>query len=144
MNWINEIRHDIGTIQSTPHDLKKFGLTIGGVLTLLCVVAFWKGWWGSTAIFIVSSLGAFLVISGMFFSQLLRIIHRWWMSFAIILGSVVSRIILFVVFFSIVTVISLAARIFGKFFYIAHNDRQRKSYWIQRDQSNPINYERMS
>ena len=144
MSWIKEVRHDISTIQSTPHALKKFGLTIGGVLMLLCVAAFWKGWWGITAISIVSSLGTFLIISGMFFSQFLHIIHRWWMSFAIILGSVVSRIILFVVFFSIVSVVSLAARLFEKKFYIAHNDQHRKSYWIQRDQSKNINYEKMS
>lgn len=144
MSWIKEVRHDISTIQSTPDDLKKFGLTIGGFLIFLSVLAFWKMWWGTDAIFIVSSLGTFLVISGMFFSQLLPIIHRWWMSFAIILGSVVSRIILFVVFYSIVSVVSLAARLFGKNFYIAHNDQHRKSYWIQRDQSKNINYERMS
>ncbi|HAP35771.1 MAG TPA: hypothetical protein DCQ28_07450 [Bacteroidetes bacterium] len=144
MSWIKEVRHDISTIQSTSNDLKKFGLTIGGLLMVLSVAAFWKGWWGTTAIFIVSSLGTFLVISGMFFSDVLRGIHRWWMGFAIILGSVVSRIILFIIFFTIVSFISIAARIFGKKFDITYNDSQRSSYWIQRDQHKPINYEKMS
>jgi hypothetical protein len=144
MSWIDEVRHDISTIQSTSNDLKKFGLTIGSVFLLLCVVAFWKGWWNTPVLLIVVSFGIFLVISGKFFSQLLRVIHRWWMSFAIILGSVVSRIILFIVFFTIVSFISIAARIFGKKFYINHKDHRRSSYWIGRDQSKHINYERMS
>ncbi|MDP1676117.1 MAG: hypothetical protein Q8L88_04565 [Bacteroidota bacterium] len=144
MNWINEVRHDISTIQSTPKDLKKFGLMIGGIVLLLCGLSFFFNWWSFTVLILFSLFGIFLVISGIFFSQVLLGIHRWWMTFAVILGSIVSRIILLIVFFSVVTFISIAAKIFQKKFYIAHNDHLRSTYWIQRDRSKPINYERMS
>lgn len=144
MNWISEVRHDISEIQSTPQELKKFGLTIGGFLLLLCAAACYWNWWGTTLLVMLGVFGIFLVVSGVTVPTLLRVIHRWWMVFAVILGSIVSRIILLFVFFSVVTCISFAARIFGKKFYIAHNDHRRTTYWIQRDQNKPINYERMS
>lgn len=144
MNWINEVRHDISLIQSTPQELKKFGLTIGGILLLLCGIAFYWNWFSNTLLITLGILGIFLLVSGLLVPKFLRIIHYWWMGFAVILGSIVSRIILFFVFFSIVTFISITARIFGKKFYIAHKDEQRSTYWIQRDPKKPINYERMS
>lgn len=143
MSWINEIQHDISTIQSTPIDLKKFGLTIGGVFILLSIAAFAKNWWSNSIIIGTGVVGVYLCISGIFIPKTLRMIHRWWMSFAIILGSFVSRIILFVVFFSVVTIISLAAKIFGKKFYTGY-DKKQSSYWIHRDPNKTINYERMS
>ena len=144
MSWIDEILHDLSTIQSTPHDLKKFGLIIGGLFLLLCGAAFWNVWWSDELLFAIGLFGIFLVLAGMLFPKQLIVIHRWWMSFAIVLGSVVSRVILFFVFFLIVTVISLAARIVGKKFYREHHDRRQTSYWIQRDHNKPIKYERMS
>jgi len=144
MHWIEEIRHDISTIQSTPDDLKKFGLTIGSVLLLLSGVAFWKGWWSEAALISICAISVSLILSGIFFTQILRAIHYWWMSFAIILGSIVSRIVLLIVFFLIVTSISLVSRMFGKKFYITHHDHRQSSYWIRRDQSKHINYDRMS
>ncbi len=144
MSWISEVRHDISSIQSTPQELKKFGLTIGGMLLLLCSVAFYWNWWGNAILLTIGVFGLFLIVSGLTVPKLLREIHHLWMGFAVILGSIVSRIILFFVFYSVVTFISITARIFGKKFYIAHNDHQRSTYWIQRDQQKPINYERMS
>lgn len=144
MNWIDEIRQDISKIQSLPRDLKKFGITIGGFILVLCCAGFFKGWWNGTTLFFVALFGMIFILSGIFYPRRLRTIHLWWMSFAIILGSMVSRIILFIVFFTIVSLISLAAKIFGKKFSLLYKDQRRSSFWIQRDQNKNINYERMS
>jgi hypothetical protein len=143
MSWIKEIHHDISTIQSAPHDLKKFGITIGTLLWVLCGIAFMKAWWNNSIIISVAVFGVFLFISGIFAPKILLNIHRWWMSLAVVVGSIVSRIILCIVFFSVVTLISVTARLFGKKFYIARNNK-RSSYWIKRDGKTTINYERMS
>ena len=143
MNWIEEIHHDIATIKQTESDLRKFGLTVGGVIVLLSVFAYWKSWWIIDVVLIVDAAGLLLISAGALFPLRLKSIHKYWMAFAVLLGSIVSRFILFILFFLIVTPLSILAKVFGKKFFISYKDTSRPSYWIARDKNKPINYERM-
>ncbi len=144
MTWIEEILHDIAGIKQAESDLRKFGLTVGGIIVVIAGFAYWKSWWILDAVLIVEAAGLLLIAAGSLSPFRLKILHKYWMAFAVILGSIVSRIILFILFFLIVTPLSILAKAFGKKFFISYKDTTRSSYWTARDNNKPINYERMN
>jgi hypothetical protein len=144
MLWIDEIRKDIASIQSSPKDLKKFGFLVGSVLLLISGLAMWKQWWTPHLISIVTICGVVLVSEGILRPISLRPIHHYWMGFAIIMGSIVSRIILFILFYFILTPLAGTAKVFDKRFFLLYKEKKRSSYWIDRENKKAINYERMS
>lgn len=143
MNWIDELRNDISAIRSSPRDLRKFGVIVGSVFVLLTGFAFWKEWWSPIIVYAVGIAGFALIVGGLIFAESLRTVHRYWMGLAIVVGSIVSRIILFLLFFLVLTPLAMAAKVFGKKFFISYRDTTRSTYWIQRDRTKPIHYERM-
>ncbi len=144
MNWIESVRHDIAELPSADAALKKFGLTIGGVMTALALVSLWRMWWSEWVIFGVMLAGIGLCAGGVFAPRSLRMIYRVWMSFAVIMGSIVSRIILCIIYFLILTPVALIARLAGKVFLPGLKKNTPGSLWIVRDRKKKINYERMS
>lgn len=144
MHWIEELRYEIRRIKNSSKDLRKFGITIGTAIILVSLLSLWKEWlpFSTTAAFIAA--GVLCIVVGFIHPALLKIFHQLWMGFAIVLGSVVSRIILLILFFVIVTPIGILARVFGKKFSFSYQEKGRKSYWIERDKTKKINYERMS
>mgnify|MGYP001617635841 FL=1 len=143
MNWIEELRYDISKIRSSPKDLKNFGITIGGILLFISSIAFWKHWWNIVIIYSLGISGVILLIEGLYFSKNLKIIHHYWMSLALFLGSIISRFFLSILFFIILTPIALLAKVFGKKFLLQYRDMTRSTYWIEREKNKHMNYERM-
>lgn len=143
MNWIEELRHDINTIKQTESDLRKFGVMVGGIIVLLSAFALWQSWWVVNVVLLVAAAGLLLVSTGALFPDRLKGIHKYWMAIAVLLGSIISRVILFILFFVIVTPLSILAKIFGKKFFVSYKETGRSTYWIARDKNKPINYERM-
>lgn len=143
MNWIEDLKHDIGSIKSTENELKKFGILIGSIFLLVALFSFWNNWFEENIVVGFSIIGTIFIISGYFIPKRLKKIYLVWMSIAILIGSIISRLILFILFFIVLTPISLIARIFGKTFFVKHKDQELKSYWLQRDGNKKINYERM-
>jgi UDP-N-acetylmuramyl pentapeptide phosphotransferase/UDP-N-acetylglucosamine-1-phosphate transferase len=143
MNWIKEIQHDISGIRSTVLDLKKFGLTVGGVFLFLGICGMLLLWWREAVSFVLIGLGVLLIVGGFLFAEHLRTIHRYWMGGAIVLGAIVSRVILFIVFYSVLLLISVIAKISGKQFSPRYKSKD-ESYWIFRNKKESVNYERMS
>ncbi len=144
MNWIESVRHDIASLRSLDKDLRKFGITVGVVLLLLSMAAEWMQWWIPELIYGIGFIGIIMMFFGIVIPRYLKRIHRYWMSAAIIIGSIVSRIILSIIFFTILTPVAIIARMYGKqFLHGLKNDKQA-SLWIIRDRTKKINYERMS
>jgi hypothetical protein len=144
MNWTEEIYHDIISIHPVKKELKKFGILIGLIFIGGASVAYMRLWWNLPIALIVFSVGAVLVLLGVFAPARLHKLYRGWMTIAVILGSIVSRIILVVLFYIVVVPIGILIKIFGKKFFIPYNRTEHHSYWILRDRSKNINYERMS
>jgi len=143
MRWIEEIRNDIASVNSSLKELKKFGILIGIILFLTSIVSMWNEWWPSCLIYIVGLCGISLVTVGILRPERLKNLHRYWMSLAVILGSIISRIILFMLYYLVLTPIALIAKLFRKRFIILDWHTKRTSYWIDRENKN-ANYERMS
>ncbi len=132
MSIIEEIKN----IKSTQKDLRKFGITVGTVLAALAVVFYFLG----RSYYIYFGIaGLVLILVGLLIPLILKPLNKIWMSLAIVLGWLSSRIILIIVFYLVLTPISLIAKISGKKFLDLKYKAEVDSYWIKRDIKKPDN-----
>ena len=134
------ITEEISNIKSGKRELRQFGITIGLVLVLLGSWFLWRDKEGGYLLLIIASL--FLSL-GLILPKLLKPFHKLWMTLAILLGWLMTRIILTILFYLVVTPIGLLARLSGKDFLNKKLDRNATTYWIPRKASTPdkSNYE---
>ena len=135
------IKDEIKNIKQSPKDLRKFGLTVGTVLLLIAFFLIWKH---GPFQFYFLYIGAFLVLAGFLFPSILRPLNKAWMTLAVLLGWVMTRVILSLLFYLVITPISLIARISGKHFLDLKIDKTRATYWEKRKNvpSSPVDYEK--
>jgi len=67
----------------------------------------------------------------------LKWIYVGWMTFSLTLGTIVSTVLLTLLFYLVVTPTGLIARAIGKDFLSQKLDPSATSYWMVRDASNP-------
>ena len=126
MSLIEEIKN----IKSSKKDLRKFGITVGSVLVVLAIVFYFL----DRSYFIYfGAAGLVLIIMGFISPVILKPLNKVWMGLAIVLSWLSSRIILIVVFYLVLTPISLIAKISGKKFLDLKYKSEKDSYWIKRE-----------
>ena len=125
-NMINEFRE----IKSTTKELREFGLTIGVILAIFGALALWKG--RPAAPYLLGA-GALLIFLGTMIPRILIAPQKIWMGLAIIIGFVMSRVILAVLFFLVITPTALLLRMIGKDILDQRLEPDRQSYWNARD-----------
>ncbi len=130
--------NDIKNIKSSKSDIRKFGILVGSVLTLIGLILLWKEL-NSFKLFII--LGVALISFGMILPKLLKPIYFVWMTIATILGWIMTRVILTILFYIILTPISLIARLFKVRFLDLTWNKDVESYWIIRSDKS-INMEK--
>ena len=128
------IRAEIQELDTSPRNLRKFGLVVGGVFGLLAI---WFWWRGKAFYPYVLILGVSLVVFGLIWPKVLKQVYVIWMSIALVLGLIVSTALLTILFYLVVTPIGLVARLTGKDFFSQKLDAKANSYWIARDRSIP-------
>ena len=92
---------------------RNFGLIVGGVFAALGTWWLFRGKFHTIAPWVLA-LGAVLVISGLVFPKLLVVPNRLWMGLAEVLSFVMTRIILAIVFFLLVTPLGFFRRLTGR------------------------------
>ena len=117
---------EIKNIKSEKNDLRKFGITIGVILLIIAGFLFWKE---KESFQILLTFGITLCILGIAIPFILKPIYWVWMIFATILGWIMTRVILSLLFYIIVTPIGLIPRFFGKQFLELQWDKSKESYW---------------
>ena len=122
------IHADLKKLKTGAGDLRKFGLTVGGVFILLGVLLLLRH--RSSYLFFLGA-GALLTAFGVIWPRALKYIYIAWMALAFALGFVMSNMILTLFFFLFVTPIGLLARLFQKDFLTRKCDKRAASYWIQ-------------
>ncbi len=105
-----------------------------GILFFLVFLGF--GLWPLTKelspnIYLIIISVVFLVL-GLLNSKLLSPLNEIWIKFGEILGRVIAPLIMALVYFLILTPISLLVRAFGKDLLGLKYSRQQNSYWIKR------------
>ena len=69
---------------------------------------------------------------GLLKSNFLTPLNKLWFKFGMILGSVVSPVVMALVFFMVVTPTGLIMRAFGKDLLNKKHDKKKETYWIKR------------
>src|ERR1700730_11900135 len=121
------IQADLQKLKTGARDLRKFGLTVGGVFVLLGVLCLLRH--RSSYPFVLGA-GAVLVALGLIWPRALKFVYIAWMAFAFTLGLVMSTMILVLFFFLFVTPIGLLARLYQKDFLARKWNKRAASYWI--------------
>ena len=117
---------ELRNIKSEKSDIRKFGITIGVILLIITGFLFWKEKESFQILLIFSVTLCFLGIAIPF---ILKPIYWVWMIFATILGWIMTRVILSLLFYIIITPIGLILRFFGKQFLELRWDKSKESYW---------------
>ncbi|MCQ9206639.1 MAG: SxtJ family membrane protein [Omnitrophica bacterium] len=122
---------DLKNIKSGKKELREFGLVVGGILLILGGLVFWRG--RRELAPYVTSAGTALVILGLMLPTILKPLQKVWMGFSVIMGFFVSRVILFILFYAVLTPLGLVARLFGKDILNQKIDKSTGSYWCDRN-----------
>ena len=87
---------------------------------------------GELNIYLLSIAIIFLVL-GLINSKILSPLNRTWIKFGEILGRIIAPIVMAIIYFIILTPISLIVRIFGKDLISLKFKKDLNSYWIKRN-----------
>jgi len=142
MNWIKEVGLELKQLEISTKKLRQFGLLVGGIFLLIGTWLFYKQ--SNVVVFtILLSIGSLLFLVGIIRPQILPGIYKIWMGLALVLGWFISRIILLLLFYLIITPLGFIARLFRKKFLDIKFPDDRKSYWIPKSENDKINYTKM-
>src|SRR5262245_46899595 len=94
--------------RASSSELRRFGLTVGGMFVLLGSASWWRGHVRPPTV--MWTVGGLLVVFGLVAPLALDPVRRAWMRFATILGEVNSRIILGVFFFVVIAPVGFVLR----------------------------------
>ena len=120
---------EIKNIKTDKKSIRSFGVTIGIILLAIAITLFAKNNLFLKSLGIISSV--FLIL-GIIAPIMLKPFYLIWMIFAIILGWIMTRVILSLIFYFIVTPIGIIARLLGEDF-LALKKVSSDSYWNIRD-----------
>jgi len=136
------LREEIKSIKSGRVELRKFGVTVGAALLILAGLLFWKQ---RPSFIYVAGGGGLLAALGLLAPILLKPLHKIWMSFAVVMGFVMTRVILTLIYFGLFTPIALLLRLLGKDVLEERWDKSAATYWVRRKREpyDPSSAERM-
>lgn len=125
------IIEEIKNIKSERSDLRKFGLAMGIIFALGGFYLLWK----KNDYFLYSFIvGIAFIVSGLFLPVLLKPLQKVWMALAVVMGFIMTKVIMLIAFYGMVTPIGLIGRLCGKKFLDLEMDKKASSYWIERKQ----------
>ena len=126
------IAEEIKNIKSEKENLRKFGLTLGIASFLWIGLFIWhrKQWYPFLLI-----LPGTLIFSAYVYPFILKVPHKALRSLFIIISWVMTRLVLCIVFYLVITPTSIIARLVGKKFLDLKFDKNKKSYWIVKEDS---------
>ena len=102
---------------------------MAGAFGMIAAFLWWKE---SSAALVLGSMSIAFLVPAIAFPKLLRPIEFVWMKFAMVMGAVMTRVILTIVFIIVVTPIGILMRTFGKD-PMRLKKRSEDSYWIAAD-----------
>jgi len=130
------IRAEIRELSPTVSDFRKTGWTVGGVLLAIAAVLVLLQWRRGEEIHlqpVLVGLGALLVVLATVAPKLLRPFYWGWMGLAVVMGFFMSRVILTIFFFLVITPVALVFKLIGRDALHRKLDRQATTYWIDKE-----------
>ncbi len=126
MTLLQEIRE----IPSRRSDLRSFGLALGAIFLLIAGISFWRGHAHHAQIW--SCVGGPLILLGVVWPDILKPLQKAWMVLGLLMGWVMSRVILIVLFYTVVFPVGLLMRLAGKDPLERRQGPPKNSYWKMR------------
>ncbi|MGH7597068.1 MAG: SxtJ family membrane protein [bacterium] len=123
------ILDEIKSIKATTKEARKFGFTIG---IFLLVIAAWLFWKQRPSFPYFAYIGGGFALAGLILPVLLKPIYKVWMSFAVVMGFIMTRVILTILYFGMFTPIALVAKFLGKDLLDERWDKNAGTYWVKR------------
>lgn len=123
---------EVKNIKSGKKELKKFGLALGIVSLLWIGLFFWhrKSWY--PYLFVLPGI---LIFSAYVYPFALKLPHKALRVLFILINWVITRFVLCILFYFVITPISILYRLFGKKFLDLKFDKSVGSYWILKENS---------
>jgi len=106
-----------------------FGLTFSLVFA---IIAFYTFYFHNNNPLLLILLSINLLLISVIYPKLLYVPNKIWLKFGMILGAIVSPIIMFIIYFVVITPIGLIMKILGKDLLKQKIFIQNKSYWTLR------------
>lgn len=121
----------------TKKELKKFGLTMAVFFIAFGILFRLKSHLFVAVVFAV--IGFLFALFTLALPKALKPIHFIWMKFSMYLGFVMSKVILGIIFYLLVTPLGFLKRIFKGDFLDLKIEKSKKSYWHYRSQETTKN-----
>ncbi len=107
--------------------VKKFGLLIG---SLLALAGSWQLYVTSHSVYLAATAaGVLMVAAGLVRPAWLNPAYRLWMTMALAVGWLMTRLILAVVYYAVVVPIGLVMQVTGRQLLQLNTQPDRNSYW---------------
>ncbi len=132
------IRQEIRELDVGKKHVRSFGYLVGGALMALALVGLWRrGGAANVTVYALLGSGGALAALALAAPAALRPLYRVWMGLALVLGFVMTRVILTLVFFLVITPVGWIMRALGKDPLHRRSDRSAASYWIEKTPPDP-------
>jgi len=142
MSWTEDVRTGVARLDTSPRGLRRAAFGVGGVLLALALVLLWRHRAPAVRLGLAGA-GALLLLAGALIPARLRALYLGWMTVALAIGWVMSRLVLTLVFAGVLTPLALLARVTGKRFLTLGPDRAAPTYWVRREPGAGGRYDRM-
>ena len=108
---------------------KSFGLLF---FIVFLILGLWPLKNGESLNFYFITVAAIFLLLGLINSKLLSPLNKLWIKFGEILGIIIAPLVMALVYFIILTPVSLIVRIFGKDLLGLKFLKEKETYWIKR------------
>ena len=116
-------------IKTGKKNLRNFGLIFAFLLTLIASYLLWRGKDNAEILFILSAV---FLLSSLALPKILIPIYKPWMFIALAIGWFITRIIIIVLFYVVVTPIGVIMRLVKKDFLSLEFNDNIDSYWVRK------------
>lgn len=128
MNWLKE---EFVRVDRSPKALRRFGFILGTMSILVGLLFLLRHRSGLPSLLI----GALLIILGVVAPKTLKYFHGVWIALSLLIGWIMTRVILTLVFFLVVTPIGLLQRLLSRSGIDLRFRTGASSYWQSREKS---------
>jgi len=113
----------------TPHEGRRFGLTVGTALCVLAAIGLWRG--HAVVPGVLAGLGVGLVLAALAVPGRLGPVYHAWMSGAQVISKVTTPLFLGIVYLLVLTPAGLLMRLLGR--NPLRHEESKTGYWKVRD-----------
>ena len=111
---------------------RSFGIVF---FVFFLLISLWPLKNGGNLNFWLFGISIIFLILGIINSKLLKPLNFIWFKFGLLLGSIISPIVMSIIFFLVVTPTSILIKLFNKDILNLKKNKKKKTYWIEKSVS---------